>query len=173
MRLLSDDRLYLRPVEPEDLELLYREENDSTIWWLGEQTGPYSRFMLRQYLADVTGDIYTDRQLRLVAVRKDDEVPVGLVDLSSFSPQHLRAEVGVLVFFPYRGQGLAMHMLGLLEDYAREHLRLHQLYAYTPSGNEQAVSLFRHSGYHVEHQLKDWLLLADGPADALLLQKIL
>ena len=102
MRLLSDDRLYLRPVEPEDLELLYREENDSSIWWLGEQTGPYSRFMLRQYLADVTGDIYTDRQLRLVAVRKDDEVPVGLVDLSNFSPQHLRAEVGVLVFSPYR-----------------------------------------------------------------------
>ena len=121
MRQLSDDVLYLRPVEPEDLELLYREENDSSIWWLGEQTGPYSRFLLRQYLADVTGDIYTDRQLRLVAVRCADDMPVGLVDLSNFSPQHLRAEVGVLVFPQFRNQGHALRMLKLLEDFAREH----------------------------------------------------
>lgn len=173
MRLLSDDVLYLRPVEPEDLELLYKEENDSSIWWLGEQTGPYSRFLLRQYLADVTGDIYTDRQLRLVAVRCADDVPVGLVDLSNFSPQHLRAEIGVLVFPQFRSQGYASRMLRLLEDYAKEHLRLHQLYAFTPIINEAAVELFRNLGFTQGYVLKDWLLLADGHADALLMQKIL
>ena len=173
MKLLETEDLRLRPIEPEDLDLLYKVENDSSIWWIGGQGGPYSKFMLRQYLADATGDLYIDKQLRLVAIRKTDDVPVGMVDLFSYSPENHRAEVGILVFQKYRGAGFASQMLESLEQYCCRHLRLHQLYAYTPMKNEPGVKLFRSRTFDEEHIMKDWLLLEDGYADAYLFQKIL
>ena len=37
----------LRALEPEDLELIYRLENDPDIWRWGTTTVPYSRFAVR------------------------------------------------------------------------------------------------------------------------------
>lgn len=169
----QNKELYLRALEPEDLDLLYQVENDPSIWWIGGQKGPFSKFMLRHYLANTTGDIYTDRQLRLVAAMKHNHIPVGIVDLTEFSPTHHRAEVGILVLPDFRGQGLSSDMLQLLEEYANEHLFLHQLYAYTPVCHDSSVALFRRAGYQEEHLLKDWICLKEGFCDAFLFQKIL
>ena len=38
----------LRPVEPEDLELLYTVENNPALWLKACGSGPYSRFALKQ-----------------------------------------------------------------------------------------------------------------------------
>lgn len=170
---MTDKVLFLRALEPEDLDLLYEVENDPSIWWIGGQKGPYSRFMLRQYLADITGDIYTDKQLRLVAVMKETNEPVGLVDLMDFSPAHHKAEVGILVFPEFRGKHYASSVLQLLEAFAAEHLLLHQLFAYTPVQNQAAVHLFRKNGFAEEHRLVDWIRLNDGFCDAFLFKKIL
>ena len=42
-RWLEDDMLKLRAPEPEDLELMYAMENDTTLWSAGNATLPYSR----------------------------------------------------------------------------------------------------------------------------------
>lgn len=38
--LLSNDRVRLRALEPEDLELLYRWENDPELWEVGNTLAP-------------------------------------------------------------------------------------------------------------------------------------
>ena len=43
----------LRPVEPEDLELLYSVENNPALWLKACGSGPYSRFALKQYLSSL------------------------------------------------------------------------------------------------------------------------
>lgn len=169
--MLQNNEIYLRPVEPEDLDLLYEVENDPSVWWIGGQNGPYSKFMLRQFIADATGDIYTDKQIRFVAVLKQNNTPVGFIDLFDFSPTHRRAEVGILVLKDYRNNGYASKMLNLIEGFAAQHLMIHQLYAYTPVVNTPAVSLFRKGGFTEEHVLKDWVLLNNGFSDAFLFQK--
>ena len=75
-------------MEPEDLDLLYAVENDRELWENGTTNMPYSRFFLREYISSVTGDIYTDKQVRLMVNNSDGDV-VGIVDMFDFNPQQL------------------------------------------------------------------------------------
>ena len=77
-------KVNLRAMEPEDLDLLYRIENDHELWSLGSTNVPYSRYALHEYMANSTGDIYTDKQVRLI-IENEDRVTVGLADLTNSS----------------------------------------------------------------------------------------
>ena len=44
---LESENICLRAPEPEDLELLYEWENDSSLWIAGNTRAPYSKFQLR------------------------------------------------------------------------------------------------------------------------------
>ena len=81
--------LRLRALEPEDLELVYRIENDPTFWRHGSTTVPYSRYALRQFIADSTGDIFRDGQVRLVIEIKEESgarawKAIGFADLVNY-----------------------------------------------------------------------------------------
>ena len=41
----------LRALEPEDLDILYRYENDSSLWEVGTTIAPFSRKQLYDYIA--------------------------------------------------------------------------------------------------------------------------
>ena len=45
---LHTEEVRLRAVEPEDLGLLDRMENDESLWQHGNVTSPYSRFQLER-----------------------------------------------------------------------------------------------------------------------------
>ncbi len=64
--LLSNDRVRLRALEPEDLELLYRWENDPELWEVGNTLALYSRYILKEYIAGSDRSIYESRQLRFM-----------------------------------------------------------------------------------------------------------
>ena len=68
---LHTEEVRLRAVEPEDLGLLDRMENDESLWQHGNVTCPYSRFQLERYIAENSNDIYTDGQLRLIIELRD------------------------------------------------------------------------------------------------------
>ena len=169
---LCNQRIQLRALEPEDVDVIYTAENETSAWWVGEQTGPYSILSVRNYVLNANNDIYADRQLRLMAELKEDHTCVGIIDLFDFSPRHMRAEVGIIVFPEFQGQGYGNEMLQMLDEFCCSHLHFHQLYARTPVSNEYAVKLFRKNGYQTESLLKDWVSVPDGYMDALLLQKI-
>ena len=44
MAQLENETIRLRALEPEDLELLYRWENNPELWSLGNTMSPYSRY---------------------------------------------------------------------------------------------------------------------------------
>ena len=81
MELLTNERISLRALEPEDLDILYKWENDTSLWENGTTTVPYSRFTLYEYLKNYSTDIYQDKQLRLMITLNNGKVPVGTVDL--------------------------------------------------------------------------------------------
>ena len=87
----------LRAMEPEDLDVIYNIENDLDLWTVGYANAPYSRYLLHDYVANATSDIYADRQLRLMAENDEGEV-VGIVDLSDFEPRKLEPKRYVLVY---------------------------------------------------------------------------
>ncbi len=93
-------------MEPEDLDELYEIENDSDTWNAGTTNVPYSRFVLRNYIANSTNDIYTDRQLRLI-IEHNHSQTIGLIDLTDFDPRHHRALIGIIIKPAYRHHGYA------------------------------------------------------------------
>ena len=78
-----------RAIEPEDLDLLYRIENDRKLWNVGTSNVPYSRYALHDYVAHASSDIYTDRQVRMIIETTEGE-NVGIVDLVDFDPSNRR-----------------------------------------------------------------------------------
>ena len=58
-------KVRLRAMEPEDLDFLYNIENDRELWNVGNTNVPYSRYVLHDYIANSTNDIYSDGQVRL------------------------------------------------------------------------------------------------------------
>ena len=150
----------LRAMEPEDLDLLYRIENDVDLWAVGTTNVPYSRYTLHDYIATAADDIYADRQLRLIV--ESDGRTVGVVDLINFDPRHRRAEVGIVIEQPYRRQGYAQAAIEALHDYARRVVHLHQLYAIICTDNQPARTLFLALGYSPTATLIHGLLRSDN-----------
>lgn len=146
----------LRAIEPEDLEILYQIENNQELWNVGITNVPYSRFALHEYLAGITGDIYTDKQLRLIIEDAEGET-VGIVDLANFVPQHRRAEVGIVIQERYRDRGFAKAALLHLIRYSHEVIHLHQMYAIIDNQNENCLHVFEEVGFQIVAELKSWL----------------
>lgn len=168
----------LRALEPEDLELMYRIENDSRFWRHGSTTVPYSRYALREYIANSKGDIFADGQVRLVIERAATEgrhskaTAIGFADLVNFDPIHLRAEIGLLILPEYQGKHYGRPVVEALCAYARQ-LHLHQIYAIIATTNEPALQLFSHAGFQASAKLQDWLRTDDGFVDAVVWQQLL
>ena len=162
----------LRAMEPEDLDLLYRIENDKTLWDIGATNVPYSRYTLHEYISQTCGDIYTDRQVRLM-IDNEEGVTVGIADIVRFDPKHKRAEVGLVVERPYRRRGYASAALLHLCDYALRQLHLHQLYALIAAKNLPSQDLFCKAGFRKTSVLTDWLYDGQDYQDAFLMQYLL
>lgn len=94
---LTNERIYLRAVEPEDMDIMYEMENDPSMWDISNFTVPYSRYVLRQYIEGSQCDVFADKQLRLMIVSKSDHDILGTIDITDFVPLHSRGEVGIAV----------------------------------------------------------------------------
>ena len=165
-------KIRLRAIEPEDLELLYRIENDVRLWNVGATNVPYSRYTLHDYIANSADDIYADKQLRMIVEDREGKT-VGIVDLMNFSPQHLRAETGIVMLDAERRKGYATEALNALCDYASRVLHLHQLYGVVGKDNEAALALYDKAGFARHETLKEWLFDGKKYTDAVLMQRFL
>lgn len=169
---LMNDRIYLRAVEPEDLDVLYDMENDPAMWDVSSFTVPYSRYVLRQYIEGSQSDMFADKQLRLMIVRRCDHRTLGTIDVTDFVPLHSRGAVGIAVHKDHRRGGYAADGLQLLCDYVFGFLCIRQLYAHVPTDNEASMRLFLSCGFTQCGLLKDWIKSAEGYQDAALLQRL-
>ncbi|KOS04664.1 acetyltransferase [Flavobacterium akiainvivens] len=154
---LTGNSIYLRALEPEDLEFVYRLENDETIWEVSNTQTPYSRFLIHQYLENAHQDIYEAKQLRLAICKTGGFDAIGLIDLFDFDPANQRAGVGIILQNEQdRGKGYGKEALGMVINYAFNTLQLHQLYANIHLGNVASITLFTNFGFTQVGIKKDW-----------------
>lgn len=172
MALLENNSLKLRALEPEDLDALYRWENESDLWTYGTTLAPYSKFALREYISEARRDIFQSRQLRLMVVLKETDKAIGTIDLYDFDPMNLRAGVGILLDVDHRGKGFGATVLELIQEYAFDFLLLKQLYAHVPKNNTASLKLFTNCGYTQTGCLNQWIKCKDYFEDVNVLQLI-
>lgn len=146
----------LRAMEPEDLDALYRIENDRDVWDVGENNVPYSRYILHDYIANASADIYADKQVRMVVENEKGQL-VGVADVVNFCPSHARAEVSIVICREHRKKGYARAAIRQIMEYALRTLHLHQLYAVVREDNMPSLNLFSSLGFKSKMVLDDWL----------------
>lgn len=164
--------IILRAPEPEDLDVMMDIENDPELWeHSSENTGPYTRFQMKQYISGNTNDIYTDRQLRLMIVLPKGDV-AGIVDVFDFDLRNNRAELGIVVLPEYRGMKIGQSALQLMEEHCFNFLGIHQIYAYVRYDNIAGRKVFLSRGFEETAVIKSWIRRGQQYYDVCLFQKI-
>ena len=170
---LKGKTIYLRALEPNDLEFVYAMENDQSIWEVSNTQTPYSRFLVKQYLENAHQDIYEAKQLRLAICQDEDFPALGLIDLFDFDPKNRRAGIGIVIqSVENRKQNIGSEALALLIKYAFFNLNLHQLYANITTDNIASITLFTKFGFEKIGVKKDWTLVNSHFKDEALFQLI-
>ena len=170
---LKGQNIYLRALEPEDLEFVYAIENDENFWEVSNTQTPYSKFLVRQYLENAHQDIYEARQIRLAICKNNTSEAIGLIDLFDYDALNQRAGIGIIIRNETnRNQGLGNESLDLLVNYAFQKLQLHQLYANIGANNEASLKLFTTFGFQKIGVKKDWNLVNGKFQDELIFQLI-
>jgi len=172
--MIEGEGIVLRALEPEDVDLLYRWENDMKLWVVSNTLTPFSKYQLKKYIETSKLNLFQTRQLRLMIDIVDDSgtVTVGMIDLFDFDPFHGRGGLGIVIHSEYRGKGYAKKALNTFTDYCFGYLHLHQLYANILKDNEVSIALFESVGFELSGRKKEWVRTFSGYVDELFFQKI-
>src|SRR5512145_3354926 len=158
---MIDLEIVLRAPEPDDIDVLYRWENDPEIWHVSNTITPFSKYILEKYIENAHFDIYQVKQLRLMIDAREPGMKVrtvGTIDLFDFDPYHNRAGVGILIGDKSdRNRGYATLALKKFIEYCFNTLQLHQLYCNITKGNNDSLKLFRKFGFKITGRKRDWI----------------
>ncbi len=169
---LKAEHIFLRAIEPSDIELIYEWENDIKNWIVSNTQTPFSRFVLEQYITSAHEDIYTAKQLRLIICTNDNKA-IGSVDLFDFDANNLRAGIGILIGDKSeRKKGYASEAIKVLTNYCFTSLNLNQLYCNITTDNEESILLFQKHNFQITGIKKQWIRNGNQFKDELLLQLI-
>lgn len=167
---LEGKNIYLRAIEPEDADLLYKWENNPRHWKVSNTLVPFSKFILEQYVNSAQ-DIFLAKQLRLVICLKDSGTAIGAIDLFDYEPFHQRGGIGIVIAdISHQQKGYASDALDVFVNYCFDVLLLHQLYCNVEEGNEASLNLFLGKDFKIVGLKKDWNRARNGYNDEFLLQ---
>lgn len=173
MNILETDIIRLRALEPEDIDILYKWENDPNLWKLSSTIAPFSKYILRRFIENQRYDIYETKQMRLIIESKADGRPVGAVDLFDLDPTNRRAGIGVLIYDDAdQEKGYASSAINAMILYAFQVLGLNQLYCNILANNLKSFNIFKKKGFNVIGLKSEWIKTTTGWLDEYTLQLI-
>ncbi|MGV6845431.1 MAG: GNAT family N-acetyltransferase [Lutibacter sp.] len=155
MNSLKSEHIFLRALEPEDLNFLYQIENNVSFWQVSHTQLPYSKYILSEYLKNAGQDIYEAKQFRFVICNHKNE-QVGLIDFFDFDPKNLRVGIGIVVDEMRQNNKYGSEALSIAINYAFHTLNLHQVYANIEATNIKSIALFEKIGFIKIGVKKDW-----------------
>lgn len=172
MLTLKGENIYLRALEPEDLDFVLEVENTEEFWEISSTRVPYSRYLIKKYIQNSHRDIFEVKQLRLMICSTDGE-KLGMIDVFDLEPRDRRAALGILIVNKEdREKGYGTEVLSLISSYCFSHLGLHQVYANVAADNPASLKLFEKSGFQKVGIKKDWVLTKGKFKDEILYQLI-
>lgn len=143
-RKLTGDRLYLSPVNIEDLESYTRWVNDPQVTdGLGISWNVYTLEKEREYLEKMAKDDYA-----FAIVKKDDDSLLGNCSILEINNVHRKAMVGLFIGDEHnRNQGYGTEALRLLVDFSFNKLNLHNIMLNVFSFNKRAIASYKKLGF--------------------------
>ena len=143
---MENNLTYIRYVVMEDAPLILDWENNEEFWAVSENDSPYQLFDV-QHLIMTLQKIETAKQARWMICLKENDKPIGCVDLTGIDFEKESATVGILISDrENRRKGFASTTLRNIEDVAKE-LKIKHLKCTIHEYNAQSIVLFEKSNY--------------------------
>lgn len=174
MSWLTGEKTKMRAIEPTDLDLMYKWENNSDFWHVSDTLTPYSKFILKEFIENAPKNLFEARQIRLIIDKTDggSKEPIGAMDLFDYDPYHNRANIGIYIDSSIQGKGYGSDALKTMMNYTFNYLHLKQLFCHIGADNEGSLNFFKKAGFTECGLIKSWLRGIDGYVDSYLMQAI-
>ena len=150
--------IFLRAIEPEDIDALYLWENDTLLWGLNNMRTPVSKWNLKNLVEQAGMDIYEVKQQRFMIVLKANNQAIGAIDIFDFDAFHSRAGIGILIYDKNnRNKQLGSEALELIINYSFSFVKMKQLYCNILKSNTNSKKLFSNKGFIKTGVFKEWV----------------
>ena len=151
---LSGERVTLRTIEDEDLDLLNRNVNDPRVRRPLTSADPVNSEQTREFFENVIAD--DDSVNLLICVDGDDgPEPVGDIVLFKIQDRTRWAEIAISIAPEHWGNGYATEASELIVDYAFTERNLHRLQARVIEPNDASASVWEKLGFTHEGTLRE------------------
>lgn len=153
LRGLRGERVYLRPLEPEDADLVASWYDDDRVRRLmGDPPMSHARRRAR-YEEAGKGD--GDDVFRFIICDLQDDGAIGRLDLFDIDRANGSCAFGIALGDPARwGQGLGTDAVNAVVDFAFGELRMERVWLDTDADNARAQAAYRKAGFTVEGRLR-------------------
>lgn len=146
---LRGERVYLRPLEPDDVELIHGWYEDARVQTLMGDL-PLSLAARRTGYEDIARSGGADLFRFVICLLEDDRV-IGRSDLFQIDRTNGSGALGIAIGEPELwGQGLGMDAVNALVDFAFGQLRMERVWLETGEANTRAQAAYLKAGFTIE-----------------------
>jgi diamine N-acetyltransferase len=165
---LVGKKIYLRPLERQDLDTLAKWRNIPSI-----RSCFFSPHLIVLSCQDEWYDKYTNRGDTSIFVicQRDTNQEIGVVGIDNIDHRNQSAEYGRMLIAEsqYRGQGLADDATNALLKYAFEDLNLNRIYLRVYTDNDKAIALYERCKFIREGIEREAIYMGGRRRDLLLM----
>lgn len=167
-KFLLGDRVYLRPVEHDDLPYIRAWANDPEIRRLTGEVTPMTPAGAERFFEKVQND--EDRVWFIIALR-DNDTPIGEAGLLRMFPAWRTTDLSIVIGEKDAwGKGYGTEVIQLLLDYAFGYLNFHRVSIGVVGFNEKALRFYekigfkregiQRDGYFYDHAYHDFVMMS-------------
>ena len=165
---IRGERVFLRPIEPEDVDLVHRWHQDIALRRLGGQP-PRSLARLRTRF-EARRDEEGQSLFSFMICLLDDGRPIGRVDMFEIDRLNGSAQLGIEIGErSLWGKGYGTDAVDAALDFAFGELRLERVWLGTAADNIRAQRSYAKSGFVVEARLRNAYSERDRMVDEILM----
>jgi diamine N-acetyltransferase len=165
---LVGERLYLRPVEREDLALIREWANDPELRRLTGEVRPMTLADAEAFFAKVNED---DDRVWFIVALKENDAPIGEAGLLRMFPAWRTTDLSIIIGEKdARGKGYGSEATELLLDYAFGYLNFHRVAVGVVGFNDAALRFYekigfrkegiQRDGYYCNHAYHDFVMMS-------------
>ena len=150
---LIGERLYLRPLDKDDLDRCLRWINDPLVTTTLTMRFPMSRTQEESW---ILSNYKSQSDLPLAIIIKDQDQHIGNCGLHSIDYVNRNAEFGIMIGEKDQwGNGYAPEAARLIIDYGFKQLGMHRIFLHVYSHNERAQRAYEKVGFIPEGTMRE------------------
>jgi len=169
---ISGERIYLSPIDPDDLELYVKWLNDIEVTrWLGGFSGVTTLTNERAWIENATKA--TDQYHFGIVLREGGERLIGGISLMDLNQINRKATLGIFIGEAEdRSKGYGAEAIRLLLDYGFNWLGLCNIDLHVHSGNARAIACYKKAGFQEYGRRHGVVFAAGGWQDDVLMEAL-